>query len=108
MPVRDGQAAVDDAMAMARRYGEDPADYQGPGARQLPDPTTGRLRLRLSSAPLRPRFAARDQGRWEGGLLHSRDFVVCADDEPSIQARARIHGTLPTASSSRGQRVEHI
>ena len=27
-PVHEGQAAVDDAMAMARRYGEDPADYQ--------------------------------------------------------------------------------
>jgi hypothetical protein len=26
--VRQGQAAVDDAMTMARRYGEDPADYQ--------------------------------------------------------------------------------
>lgn len=29
LAVRDGQAAVDDAMEMARRYGEDPADYQG-------------------------------------------------------------------------------
>jgi len=27
-PVRDGQAAVDDAMTMARRYAEDPADYE--------------------------------------------------------------------------------
>jgi hypothetical protein len=26
--VRDGRPAVDDAMAMARRYAEDPADYQ--------------------------------------------------------------------------------
>jgi PPOX class probable F420-dependent enzyme len=26
--LREGGAAVDDAMALARRYGEDPADYQ--------------------------------------------------------------------------------
>jgi PPOX class probable F420-dependent enzyme len=27
-PLREGRGAVDDAMAMARRYGEDPADYE--------------------------------------------------------------------------------
>lgn len=64
--------------------------------------------------PTDPEFAERPgpvldiyQGRWEGGLLHPGDFVICPDEKPSIQARARIHWTLPPASSSRGQRVEH-
>ena len=30
------------------------------------------------------------EGRWEGQLLEPGDFVVCADQKPSIQARARI------------------
>ena len=47
------------------------------------------------------------QGRWQGKLLHPGEFVICADEKPSIQARARIHETLPPASRSRGQRVEH-
>src|SRR6266545_2868035 len=47
------------------------------------------------------------QGRWEGRLLHPGDFVICADEKPSIQARARVHETLPPAPGSRGQRVEH-
>ncbi len=47
------------------------------------------------------------QGRWEGKLLHPGEFVICADEKPSIQARARIHETLSPAQHSRGQRVEH-
>jgi len=47
------------------------------------------------------------QGRWQGKLLHPGEFVICADEKPSIQARARIHETLPPATRSRGQRVEH-
>lgn len=47
------------------------------------------------------------QGRWRGKLLHPGDFVVCADEKPSIQARARIHESLAPAPGSRGQRVEH-
>jgi hypothetical protein len=47
------------------------------------------------------------QGRWRGKLLHPGDFVICADEKPSIQARARIHETLPPSSGSRGLRVEH-
>ena len=47
------------------------------------------------------------QGRFQGRLLHPGDFVICADEKPSIQARARIHETLPPAPGSRGQRVEH-
>jgi DDE superfamily endonuclease len=47
------------------------------------------------------------QGRWQGKLLHPDEFVLCADEKPSIQARRRIHQTLPPAPHSRGQRVEH-
>jgi hypothetical protein len=47
------------------------------------------------------------QGRWQGKLLHPGEFVICADEKPSIQARARIHETLPPFPGSRGQRVEH-
>jgi len=47
------------------------------------------------------------QGRWQGRLLHPGEFVICADEKPSIQARQRIHETLPPEPGSRGQRVEH-
>jgi len=47
------------------------------------------------------------QGRFEGKLLHPGEFVVCADEKPSIQARLRIHEPLPPSPGSRGQRVEH-
>ncbi len=47
------------------------------------------------------------QGRWAGKLLHPGDFVICADEKPSIQARSRIHEPLPPSTGSRGQRVEH-
>jgi len=47
-------------------------------------------------------------GRWEGELLHPGDMVISADEKPSIQARRRIHETLPPAPGvARGQRVEH-
>src|SRR5712691_4598240 len=45
------------------------------------------------------------QGRWKGKLLHPGDFVICADEKPSIQARRRIHEPLPPAPGSRGLRV---
>jgi hypothetical protein len=47
------------------------------------------------------------QGRWEGKLLHPGDFVICADEKPSIQARARVQEPLPPSPGSRGRRVEH-
>ena len=48
------------------------------------------------------------QGRFEGKLLHPGDFVISADEKPSIQARRRIEETLaPAAGVPRGQRVEH-
>ncbi len=46
------------------------------------------------------------QGRWEEKLLHPGEFVICADEKPSIQARQRIHASLP-ARAGMAQRVEH-
>jgi len=46
------------------------------------------------------------EGRFEGQLLEPGDFVVCADEKPSIQARARKHPTLPAIPGD-GQKVEH-
>ena len=46
------------------------------------------------------------QGRFQGRLLHPGDFVISADEKPSIQARARIHATL-APNAGHGQRVEH-
>lgn len=65
--------------------------------------------------PRDPRFAERAgpildlyQGRWQGERLHPGDYVICADEKPSIQARHRKHPTLPAAAGHRrGQRVEH-
>ena len=63
--------------------------------------------------PRDPRFAERAgpildlyQGRWQGEALHPGDYVVCADEKPSIQARARTHPTLPVACGE-PIRVEH-
>jgi hypothetical protein len=39
--------------------------------------------------------------------LQPGEFVICADEKPSIQARARIHPPLAPSPGSRGQRVEH-
>jgi hypothetical protein len=46
------------------------------------------------------------QGRFEGRLLHPGEFVICADEKPSIQARSRIHPSVPPAPG-RSQLVEH-
>jgi hypothetical protein len=63
--------------------------------------------------PRDPRFAEKAgpildlyQGRFEGELLHPGDYVVCADEKPSIQARARKHPTLP-ARPREPAKVEH-
>jgi hypothetical protein len=47
------------------------------------------------------------QGRWEGELLHPGDFVVCCDEKPSIQARARKHPSEAPKPGGDGQLVEH-
>jgi hypothetical protein len=64
--------------------------------------------------PRDPNFAAKAgrvldlyEGRWEGELLHPGDFVVCCDEKPSIQARARKHASRPVKPGGDGQLVEH-
>lgn len=43
---------------------------------------------------------------WQGEPLGEREFVVCADEKTSIQARCRCHPTLPPGKA-RTMRVEH-
>jgi len=47
------------------------------------------------------------EGRWEDELLEPGDYVVCADEKPSIQARARKHPSQPARPGGDGQLVEH-
>ncbi len=46
-------------------------------------------------------------GRFEGKLLHPGEFVLSADEKPSIQARARLHATAAPLPGGDGQLVEH-
>lgn len=46
------------------------------------------------------------QGRWRGKSLTAEDFVISADEKTSIQARKRMHKTLPPRPGDR-MRVEH-
>ena len=64
--------------------------------------------------PRDPKFAEKAgrildlyEGRWEGQLLEPGDFVVCCDEKPSIQARARKHPSQPATPGGDGQLVEH-
>lgn len=43
---------------------------------------------------------------WEGKPLSKRDFVICADEKTSIQARGRRHASLPPLPGE-NMRVEH-
>ena len=43
---------------------------------------------------------------WQGTPLQENDFVVSADEKTSIQARARLHRTLPT-QPGQPRKVEH-
>ncbi len=45
--------------------------------------------------------------RLDGEPLGRRDFVVCADEKTSIQARVRKHATAPPAPRGRAMRIEH-
>jgi transposase len=45
-------------------------------------------------------------GVWQGERLHPGDYVICADEKPSIQARHRKTSTRP-ARPGEGQKVEH-
>jgi transposase len=60
-----------------------------------------------------PQFAAKAArvldlyaGIWDGQPLGSSDYVICADEKTSIQARCRCHPTLPPGKA-RAMRVEH-
>jgi transposase len=60
-----------------------------------------------------PEFAARAArvldlyaGTWDGRPLGAGDYVICADEKTSIQARCRCHPTLP-AGKARAMRIEH-
>jgi DDE superfamily endonuclease len=63
--------------------------------------------------PRDPDFAAKAArvldlyaGSWEGRALSAGEFVICADEKTSIQARCRCHPTLPPGKA-RMMRVEH-
>ena len=45
------------------------------------------------------------QGRWKGQALGSDEFVISADEKTSIQARVRLHPTLPS-QPGQSRRVE--
>jgi transposase len=45
-------------------------------------------------------------GMWDGAPLGSNDYVICADEKTSIQARCRCHPALPPGKA-RAMRVEH-
>jgi transposase len=45
-------------------------------------------------------------GVWDGQPLGENEYVICADEKPSIQARCRCHPTLPPGRARR-MRVEH-
>ena len=60
-----------------------------------------------------PQFAAKAArvldlyvGIWDGAPLGSNDYVICADEKTSIQARCRCHPTLPPGKA-RAMRVQH-
>jgi len=70
------------------------------------------VELVLLNLPRRPGLRAEAgrvldlcETRWYGWLLKLGDFVVCADEKPSIQARRRIARGLGTAPRE-GQKVE--
>jgi len=46
------------------------------------------------------------EGRWEGEPLRAEEYVLCADEKTSIQARDRCYPALP-ADEDRLMRVEH-
>jgi hypothetical protein len=45
-------------------------------------------------------------GSWDGESLGSNDYVICADEKTSIQARCRCHPTLPPGKAP-AMRIEH-
>ena len=45
-------------------------------------------------------------GIWDGRALGENDYVICADEKTSVQARCRCHPTLPPGKA-RAMRAEH-
>jgi transposase len=45
-------------------------------------------------------------GIWDGRPLGGNDYVICADEKTSIQARCRCHPTLPPGKA-RAMRIQH-
>lgn len=43
---------------------------------------------------------------WQGQALREDEFVICTDEKTSIQARVRIHPSLPTRPGE-PMRIEH-
>lgn len=41
--------------------------------------------------------------RWEGQLLGPRDYVLCGDEMTGLQAKSRLHPTLPSGPKRRGR-----
>lgn len=63
--------------------------------------------------PRDPDFAAKAgrildlyEGYWEGSPLRDNDFVISTDEKTSVQARRRIHSSLPPAPH-KPMRIEH-
>jgi transposase len=56
----------------------------------------------IRAAPVLDLYA----GTWDGRPLGPGDYVICADEKTSIQARCRCHPTLPPGKA-RAMRVEH-
>jgi transposase len=56
----------------------------------------------VKAAPVLDLYA----GIWDGQPLTGNDYVICADEKTSIQARCRCHPTLPPGKA-RAMRVEH-
>jgi hypothetical protein len=52
------------------------------------------------------RFLEKSPGIWEGRPLGKSAFVISADEKTSIQARIRVHPTVPTAPHQ-SLKVEH-
>ena len=56
----------------------------------------------VKAAPVLDLYA----GTWDGQPLGENEYVICADEKTSIQARCRCHPTLPPGKA-RAMRVQH-
>jgi len=105
--------ATADIAAQAIAEGVVPAISRSTVARWLAKDALQPWRHRSWIFPRDPRFAEKAavvldlyQRRFRGRRLRPDEFVLCADEKTSIQARCRCHPTLP-AAAHRVMRVEH-